>query len=298
MKFLKQIISHPDFFITKFSKLPARPCLVFIHGGPGMNASALEYLIEHKPLFEKLDYDMIFYHQRGCGRSKDFINEPTHQDNINDLNEIYHFLIGSQGLKIHGFIGHSYGAKLLFDFYQQFNINIPGIFVAIADSMLTPRINNLLLDLKYLQSVDNQKYLTALAAMENLDLQKLWDLTEELNPLFLQNTARTKMYWANLACYEELQQIPKEFNLPISKKTFMSVRKDLYSSLEKCSVDIDKLNIPFIWINGLHDYIMNGQDALFRNTNKVIFFKSAHYPHIEENDRFCRVVNDFLAGNN
>jgi len=26
----------------------------------------------------------------------------------------------------------------------------------------------------------------------------------------------------------------------------------------------------------------------------MVFSKSAHYPHIEENEKFCEVINDFI----
>src|SRR6185312_8464649 len=162
---------------------------------------------------------------RMCGRSINFSNDPIHKDNISDLNEVYLFLIESEGLKIKGFIGHSYGAKLLYDFIRQYNVNIPAVFVATADSILTPRVNNFILDLKYLATKDSEKHKEVLQKMDNLGHEKLWELTEELNPLFMENKDRPFAYWANLDCYKKFQEVQKKVNLPINNKTFMSVRK-------------------------------------------------------------------------
>jgi proline iminopeptidase len=61
----------------------------------------------------------------------------------------------SIGIKINGLVGHSYGAKLLYDFFQQVRIDVPGIFLSTADSILIPRLNNLNLnlDLNYLKKI-------------------------------------------------------------------------------------------------------------------------------------------------
>ncbi len=292
--YTKNVVTHSKFYIVKFSKDLNRPYIIFIHGGPGLNCGVMEYLVEREELFNNLEYNIIFYDQRTCGRSINFSSEPVHKDNVNDLNEIYLFLVESERLKIKGFIGHSYGAKLLFDFIQQYKVNIPVVFVATADSILTPRMNNFLLDLKFLATKDSKKYKEVLEKMDNLSLEKLWELTEELNPLFQENKNRPFAYWANLDWYAKFQEIQKTINLPINNKAFMSVRKDLYSTLENFSVDIASLKMPFLWINGLHDYIMNGQDTLFKKSPKITFFKSAHYPHIEENERFCEVINEFV----
>ncbi|HHS4311662.1 TPA: hypothetical protein ACTUNM_003009, partial [Legionella pneumophila] len=83
--------------------------------------------------------------------------------------------------------------------------------------------------------------------------------------------------------------------LPTDTETFISVRKDLYSSELNFPVDIDTLGISKLWINGFHDFVMNGQEAaLSKNKNILTFYKSAHYPHIEENNHFSEILNEFI----
>lgn len=70
-------------------------------------------------------------------------------------------------------------------------------------------------------------------------------------------------------------------------------RKDLYSNRDTLFSDMAKLKNSKVWINGFHDFIMDGHMAAFSNDlDKTIFYQSAHYPHIEENERFCQVVNE------
>jgi proline iminopeptidase len=295
--FSKKIIQHDKFYITHFIKQNDFPNYLFIHGGPGLNSGTLEYLIEYHKYFESLNCNLVLYDQRACGRSINFFKEADqvkHQDNVDDLHDVYSHLM-SVKIIIHGFIGHSYGAKLLFDFYKVTKLITPGIFVSTADSILTPRLNNLMSDLNYLKKTNYEKYESTIANLNNLDIGNFWKITEDLAPYFQLNKERHLLYWANLEIFNKVQEIQKKINLPVNPVVLMSVRKDLYSSESNCPVMIDSLNVPKLWINGFQDSIMGEPLFGFSNRSKVtLFLKSAHYPHIEENKHFCDVVNAFI----
>ena len=296
MTFKKEILSHETCYIAKFTKNIDAEYLLFIHGGPGYNCGVIEYLIEHHNLFGSLNFNIILYDQRSCGRSPRNNKENIlHTDNINDLNELYEFLVSNQNIKLKGFIGHSYGAKLLYDFYKQFNCKMPGIFISTAVSILTPRLNNLVFDLAYLKKIDPTQYNKVLFEMEHLTTKKLWELTEELSPIFKKNEDRIYLYWANLGIYKKVKQIQDLIKLPVNEKTFMTVRKDLYSSESNFSVDIECLDIPYQWVNGFHDIVMNGSEGILtKKKNITTFYQSSHYPHLEENERLCELINHFI----
>lgn len=132
--------------------------------------------------------------------------------------------------------------------------------------------------------------------MDGMNLNKLWYITEELAHLSRDNTDRHYLYWADLEWFNKCQDIQNKINLPINKKTFMDVRKDLYSNEAFLSVDINSLDIPYLWINGFHDFIMNGTDGAFTKTeNFITFYQSAHYPHIEESKHFSEQINSFIT---
>ncbi len=293
--FKKEILNHQIFYIAKFTKNPDDDYLIFIHGGPGYNCGVIEYLMEHDNLFNLLNYNIILYDQRGCGRSIDCHENILHTDNVHDLNELCEYLASSHKIKTIGFIGHSYGAKLLFDFYKKFDNKLPGVFVSTTNSILTPRLNNLIFDLAYLKKISPVKYKNVLFEMDNLTTTKIWELTEELSPLFKENKDRHYLYWANMDIYKKVQRIQDIIKIPVNEKTFMSVRKELYSTENNLSVDIDNLVVPYLWINGFHDFIMNGAEGILsKKKNITTFYKSSHYPHIEENERLCELVNDFI----
>jgi len=292
--FKKNILKHREFYIAAFSKKEDAPYLVFIHGGPGFNCGAIEYLIEHNKFFDLLDYNIILYDQRNCGRSKKISEKVLHQENVEDLQKIINHL-NLFKIKIIGLIGHSYGAKLLFDFYNRFNSTIPGIFISTANTILIPRLNNLILDLAYLKKTDVVRYNEIFLEMDNLDLKKIWNTSEKLMPFFQENKDRPYLYWANLECFEKIKKVQEKINLPTDIDTFISVRKNLYSTESNFAVDIQSLNIPTLWVNGFHDLIMNGSEGVLSNNSKIItFYKSSHYPHLEENNRFCTLINEFI----
>jgi len=291
----KEILYHPDFYISKFTNDPNMSYVVFIHGGPGLNCGIIEYLIEHHKLFNSLNHNVILYDQRNCGRSNKISETVLHRDNIDDLQKIIIHLTSRHKLKISALIGHSYGAKLLFDYYKNYSSIIPGVFVSTATSILTPRLNNLMLDLSYLKKNNFDQYNRLLNEINSHDLDKIWEISEELTPLFQENKDRPYFYWANVERFHTVQEVQKNINLPLDMKTFVSVRKDLYSNESNFSVDIDNLKLSKLWINGFHDFIMNGHEVVVSKTSNITtFYQSSHYPHIEENDHFTELLNEFI----
>ncbi len=293
--YTKDILSHPEFYITRFTKNSTLPYVLFIHGGPGSNCGILEYLIENYYLFNSLQHNIILYDQRNCGKSNKTIEIVLHKDNINDLHKIITYIIDHFRLNIRALIGHSYGAKLLFDYYKKFACPIPGVFISTAKSILTPRLNNLMIDLSYLKYSNLNLYNKTFNEIDNIDHNKLWEISEKLTPIFEENKDRPYLYWANLKYYDLVETVKKHINLPLDTKTFVSVRQDLYSNKSNFSVNIDELEISKLWINGFHDFIMNGPEVAMSEDNGIItFYKSSHYPHLEENDRFSELLNEFI----
>jgi len=169
----KDILPHPDFYISTFTKNPNFPYVLLIHGGPGLNCGVIEYLIEHHHLFNSLQYNIILYDQRNCGKSNKFPERVLHQDNVEDLQKIVLHITDHCNLNICALIGHSYGAKLLFDYYRGYASNIPGVFISTAKSILTPRLNNLMLDLSYLKKNNVDLYDKIFNEIDGTDLNRI-----------------------------------------------------------------------------------------------------------------------------
>lgn len=294
--FSKTIIEHPNLYISAFIKSREMPCIVFAHGGPGLNCSVLEYLIDHEGIYDSLDFNIVLYDQRGCGRSKVLEQSVLHEDNLDDLQNVCETVLKSNGLTISAIAGHSYGAKLIFDYFQRSESSEAAIFISLAPSILVPRLTNILLDLAYLKTIDEQHYQILLEEFNDLNPNKLWAITEKLAEIFQANKLRPYFYWANLDWKKKVLDIQEQLHLPINYDVFTSVRHDIYSNPDTyCSERKDIANIKQLWINGFHDLSV-GVPSNFDDGNptKQLFFKSAHYPHIEEHERFCDEINIFL----
>lgn len=295
LSYSKKRIQHPSLYVSCFEKSADLPYVVFVHGGPGLNCGTLEYLIEHEGIFDSLRCNIVLYDQRGCGRSATVSDSVSHQDNLDDLAQVCRAVQASTGVSVAALIGHSYGAKVVFDYIRGSDSKVLSVLLAIAPSMLTPRLTNLLLDLSYLKQVDRAQYESVLDGIEDLNPETLWQLTEVLAPVFYKNEARGNVYWANLAWKDKVGEIGHKLALPISESVFTSVRKDLYSKEQGSRIAVvQKPGVGTLWINGLHDLIMGSPSELWQNKDITWFLKSAHYPHIEESARFCDELNAFL----
>jgi proline iminopeptidase len=297
-KFFKTNIPHKDFYIVSFLYKAELPYILFIHGGPGLNSAVLECLIENEEIFSSLECNIILYDQRNCGRSIRSEMTVLHKHNIDDLHEMVTYLSQVQNFKIACIAGHSYGAKLLYDYYKKYDAKYPGIFISTAESITIPRVNNLMLDLNYLKRTHPEKYQEIVKDMDTLDSDNLWKISEELAPVFQENKERIYFYWANLDCMNRVAEIQSKSEIQLNKDVFASVRQDLYMDDSNFSVAIDELSIRKEWINGVQDLVMNGPSGAFSNKYQFkSFFKSAHYPHIEEEEKFCQLVNGFINSN-
>ena len=227
--------------------------------------------------------------QRGCGQSKDIFENYSHKSNIKDLDYIV------RENNINCIIGHSYGAKLLSDYCTNINNKIKSIFIGISDSMVTPRINNILYDLVFLKKENSIEYQEIYESLDDFSLDKIWEVSEKVAHLFSSNSTRPFYYWANLKAKESAENIQKDIGFKINPKVFSQVRKDIYELSKISDNDISKISNPKIWINGMHDLVMRGYDLLTKNReNEIVFTKSAHHPHIEEPDKMESIINEFI----
>jgi proline iminopeptidase len=99
-------------------------------------------------------------------------------------------------------------------------------------------------------------------------------------------------YWANMEVYGLFSKLQQELNIPISQNTFESVRKSIYCDGPQ-NVDFDAIS-PSVRVYGLHDFIM-GTPMHWMHKEGIIFYQSAHYPHMEENALFTQVANEFFC---
>ena len=277
-----------DLYLCKLGSNQKKESILFIHGGPGLNAQSLISYTLTENLFESLNYNIIFYDQRNCGKSRQTIKPSTYEKQINDLSDILKDLETSENITC--IIGHSYGAKLLADYAQKENPKQKLIFLATARDILTPRLNNIKLDLDFLKEEMPELYIESLKEMAD---STVWEVSEKLAPYFFKNSKRVNRYWQNKEIQKKYISHSADSKYKINNEVFQSLREELYNG-ENLSLNLDKLTPEqYIVFIGYNDFIMSGHLSL-NDSSTRIFYESAHYPHLEENEKLCRGINEFI----
>ena len=205
-----------------------------------------------KNVIPHLNYYCILIDFIGFGKS----DEPKDVFSVDDyVLQVYLML---EHLKIKNFtlLGHSFGGRVAIKYNYYYNIN----HLILSDSAGIRNINKAL-------KTKIIKYKL---------LKKIYYIfsKEKYNKLIENSGSRD---------YKILS--------PIMKQTMNKVIKE---DLKKYCIHRRTKTI-ILW--GIHDTetpLKNGYDFyyLFENSRMVIFYKSGHFPHLDESEKFIRVVND------
>lgn len=286
------IIQAENLYVRAIIRGENWPVALFINGGPGQSCYPLETLISDHGFFADLKANFVMYDQRGCGRSQRYPSY-SHSENIVDLGTVIENAENQLSKKIDLIIGHSYGAKILFDYLIGSSSKVKSIFVGTSSHLLVPRLNNFLLDMKYLQKSNPSAYDEFMMSFKLTDRKSLWEASEKLAPYFHLNPERSLYYWANNQVKALLEKIQSSSPYPSNDEVFQQVRKQIY--LEGTfDIELERLNSPYLWVMGFFDFIMGGHLIHQSQGNQTVFERSGHYPHLEENRRFCEVTNEFM----
>jgi proline iminopeptidase len=262
--------------------------LFIIHGGPGGNLYTFERTVG--PLLSQ-KRTVIYYEQRGCGRSGKPISDNAYT--LNELIDDFKKITERLGIQKIDLLGYSFGGELALEITHsipsiinnivlsgpslmalktQYMIQISG-FMSIADLTLADKIEEIVNE----DSTIENKY------------KKVWKSvdTETVDRLLFENQNIAKMYRtfvkeSNLSntglMLEALQKNPAK--IPLSERL-----KGLYhKTLIITGVHDRNTGIPISKI--IHRNLPNSDWTLFNN--------SAHFPELEETEKFVSEVLNFL----
>lgn len=262
--------------------------LFIIHGGPGGNLYTFERTAG--PMLSQ-KRTVVYYEQRGCGRSGKPISNNAYALNelIDDFKKITEW-IGTQEIDL---LGYSFGGELALEITHsipsiinnivlsgpslialktQYIIQISG-FMAIADLTLAEKIEEILNE----DSQIEDKY------------KKIWESvdTETVDRLLFQYQNIAKMY----------RDFVKEGGLSNTGLMLEALQKN--QSKIPLTERLKDLHHKTLIITGVHDRntgipISNMIHRNLRNSDWVLYDKSAHFPELEESDKFVSVVLSFL----
>lgn len=277
--------------------------ILYVHGGPGNHSAYFELILHDLPEYKNHNLGWICYDQRGCGRSNAAKNmvleELSHSRNINDLAKIYKYLKGEKNMNIKALLGHSYGAWLAYEAAIEIgDKNLPIVLVGLSESITHPRNRSLFQDLFYLKVNQPDEYHQILEEMDSNPGASIWKMAKKVRSSMKTTDMRKYFYWANLKTLDYYERIKASSDLmETNDEVFRQVRRDLYKDEESLTgPHLDKIPSQKVaWINGFHDFLMGGENVSLKGQeNLITFYKSGHYPHIEEPGQFVSTISDFL----
>ena len=272
------------------------PVFLFLHGGPGFPGIAAAHAYQNE--LEK-NFVVVQWDQRGAGKSFD-PSIPTETMNIDqfisDLDEVVKYLKSTLNYSKIYLAGHSWGALLgmlavnryskLFDCFISIGqfVNARMNFESCIPFLLNEANKR-----GDEEDVDKIKLLQGNTWNQEFDFVVkyggAWCGKSDLSSL-MEIIFGTDLYNEN-----EKKSIPCGLDFSCGAFYNMMSTINLFD-------EVKRISIPVLFITGNHDKLTSTDvvteyfDKLDAPAKKIEYFsKSAHFPFLEETDKFCKVIN-------
>lgn len=260
--------------------------IVVLHGGPGIFH---DHLVPH---FKQLaqDYQVIFYDQRGCGRTAfpsdtSSINLETY---VEDLEAIRNHL----GIEKMNLLGHSWGAILALKYGVKYSDKLSKLILVAPGPSNTEHFDQTFANMQHKRSEEDMKDL--ITAMMSSDFEKREEKTFRKVVLLgdksnLHDQSRIEELYEPLVFTKETAN-----NLMIVN----SLMERTYFNFEIANDSLKTITCPAIIMLGDMDNVpfasaQSIQDNL-GNCKLKVFKKCGQYPFFEAPEEFNKELEDFL----
>ncbi len=262
--------------------------LIILHGGPcGDN-----YNFERTtgPLLEKRLL-VVYYEQRGCGRSG--AAEDANAYSIPILVDDLHKIITALKLKKANLLGYSFGAELALRFAKQYPKQVDKL---ILESPVEISTQTKLIQIQGFYSVASNSFRADIEAVLNKDftLDRKHLLIWESAPISIVD----KFLFVDQGVAKVNRKLWQEAKLPSpGRKHFI---KRILENSKGDLLEISKeLTAKTLIISGIHDKnggFHYGKDLhkILPNSSLVLYYKSAHFPDMEEPNKFSSDVMNHI----
>jgi proline iminopeptidase len=259
--------------------------LIVIHGGPGLTQ---DYLLPQ--LSSLADNNLvIFYDQRGCGRStgeinKDTINIPNLVNDLESIRQAFRF----DKISI---LGHSWGGFLAMHYaiaYPQFVEKL-----ILSNSMPACSEGHSLFFEEYKnRTAPYQEELSAITATQEFQAGEPKSIEQFYRIIF-----RTYCYHSEKADLLNLQMTPSaSVN---GAKVFQVIREDVFKIPYNLHESLKTLRIPTLVIHGDFDPIpattAQKIHESIQGSKYVLLKQCGHFPYVERKEEYFDFLKEFLS---
>ena len=265
--------------------------VIILHGGPGGNVYTFERTIG--PYLER-STTIIYYEQRGCGRSA----APAHRDDyslpllVSDL-EALRVALGLQRVVLLGF---SFGAELALEYTLAHPDQVVALVLQCPSVAAPGRIAFVqAYGFAYVAQGDMEvRIREVLTKPGTIDQQheQLWEIVDS------QTVDRLLFFNAEAAARN--RRLWHESGLVNTGDMLHALTRQLHGETMPLFDRITSVACATLVLVGLYDRnvgvdLVRDVAARLGGAELVIFERSAHFPDIEEPERYARIVEAFLA---
>jgi len=260
-----------------------------LHGGPG---AAHNYTISIGEMIAATGRPAILYDQIGCGLSSHMPDAPVEFWTPELFMEELTLLTEHLGIsKSFAIIGQSWGGMLGMQYATTPRPGLKALIV--ADSPASMKIwSSEAEKLRALLPADVEAALKAAEAANDYTSESF---QAAMNVYYERHVCRIPFPQNVLDSFAQIEEDPTVYHTMNGPSEFLCI-----GTLKNWDIhdDLHKISVPTLLLNGAYDEATPGMvQEIHRRIPDVVwemFPNSAHMPHVEEPERFSRVVNGFL----
>jgi len=267
--------------------------VIFIHGGPGGNATLFEGTTARK-LADKGFY-VIVYDRRGEGRSKDSNASMTFKESFEELNQIYK----TYGIKKANILAHSFGGIIGTLFTRQFPEKVSSLTLAGALFSQQETYDHILKKAEE-KFKDNPSKLKEISEIENLNKnsadyrKRCYNIASDMN-LFSMPSPTPESQQLRKE-YESGEFYAANFRNPESPLKFY--KNETRNNLDNTAVlkEIKKQGIPIFAVYGKDDGIfsekqLNDMKTIAGANHFKVIDNCSHYLFVDQQHEFLQFLS-------
>jgi proline iminopeptidase len=283
----QRIVNGVRLYYRIAGEAPAeRAPVLFLHGGPGHNSYSFARLMG--PHLEK-ERRMVYLDQRGCGRSeRPWDTRYSLEVLVSDVEALRQQL----GVERWVLLSHSFGGTLALEYAARYPERVAGLVVVsgFSDAQSTfatwkrelERLHPERMTTPASASGDTSDYAQVMRALRGMDAQRF----------FHQLQFRSSMY----------QQMQEAVDVESGLRNTGELSRTLFATelLNYRFSAAARVTAPVLVIGGRYDRSVGveSMQALAKTLPHATFLEyeqSAHYPYLEESERFAYDVTQFLS---